>query len=66
MNEGLEALVKMEGVDVRVLSYFLTDNAKYLFQAQMFPGTGTRAIETSWTYILNELIGWLLNEEEMQ
>lgn len=39
MKEAIEALGKSEGVAVKILQYFLRDDKKDAYQAQILPGT---------------------------
>lgn len=66
MKEFLDALGKSEGGPVRVLPYFIGDDAKDVYPVQISTGTRTQAIETTWPYVLNSSIRRLLTDYVLQ
>lgn len=44
MKEALDALGKSEGLAVKIYSYFLMNNSKDVYKAQVVPVTCTKAI----------------------
>lgn len=63
MKVGLEAIGNYEGVAVRILSYFLTEDAKYVLHAQMSPDTRIQGMETTLTNVFNALIRRLITDD---
>lgn len=57
---------KSAGVTIRVLLYLLTDDAKYVYQDQIPPGTRAREIDMIWKYVLHALVRRFLTDGVMK
>lgn len=67
-KKAMDGLSKSEAVAVRVLAYFLADDAKDAYQSQMSPGAldqGT-AFSMSWPYVVHMLIKRFLTDDVLQ
>ena len=67
LKEPFNAYGTSEAVAVRALAYFLTKQAKDVYQAQVKPGTldSSNALEETWPYLNNALIRRFLADDDI-
>lgn len=67
-KEACDALATSEAIGVRVLAYFLKDDAKDTYQQQTSPGTNIpgRELEASWPFVINALLRRFLSDDVLQ
>lgn len=68
LKEAFEAYATSEAIAVRALAYFLAQEAKDVYQAQLNPGalTGHEALEATWPYVIHALIRRFLSGDVLQ
>lgn len=49
-----------------ILAYFLSDDAKDAYKAEIVPGTRNHILETTWPYVMHALIRRFLTDDVLQ
>ena len=68
MKEALNGFGKSEAIGVRLLAFYLSEDAKSVYEAQVNPGTASRTamLNATWPYVINAMIRRFLTEEVLQ